>query len=97
MSFRKIFGSSTAKILDHLIENKESDFSMTEIARESGISYRTIQREFPKLIELDFVRMTRKIGRAELYKINLENEVLRQLASSLFELEEKQEYHIAYR
>jgi len=97
MSFRKLFGGPIAKILDHLLENPEADFSLTEIARYAGLSYRTAQREFPKLIELEFVRPTRRVGRAEMYQVNLDNPKLKSLHLNLFEKTLKREEHrVAY-
>lgn len=97
MSFRKLFGGPIAKILDHLLENPEADFSLTEIARYAGVSYRTAQREFPKLIELEFVRPTRRVGRAEMYQVNLANPKLKSLQVSIFEkTPEEEEHRVAY-
>lgn len=73
MSFEKIFNSSSAKLLDVLSKNKERDFSLTELARLAGVSYRTAQRIFPTLIQEQLVKKTRSIGRADLFMINLEN------------------------
>ena len=71
MAFKHIFGNTpVAKILDHLLENHEQDFSLTELSRESGVAYRTLQRVFPPLVEQGLVQRTRRIGRADMYKLN---------------------------
>ena len=73
MSFHKIFNSASAKMLDILSQNQAADYSLTELSRLAGVSYRTAQRIFPTLIEHDLVKKTRSIGRADLYMINLDN------------------------
>jgi predicted transcriptional regulator len=84
MSFAKLFGGRVAKVLDVLSVEKEKDFSMTEIARLSGMSYRTMQRIFPALVSQGLVKKTRNIGRAEMYKINLDNLKMFQLHKAVY-------------
>jgi len=68
-------GSSAAKILDFLIIFKEWDYSVSDIAKNSGASFRTVLRELPKLEERGLLKMTRRVGRAKLYKLNIDSEV----------------------
>jgi DNA-binding transcriptional ArsR family regulator len=68
-------GSSVAKILDFLTIFKEWDYSVSDIAKNSGVSFRTVLRELPKLEEKGLLKMTRRVGRAKLYKLNIDSEV----------------------
>jgi len=61
------------RVLDFLIENHFFDFPMTEIARRSNVSYNSIVSFFPNLIKTKIVVKTRKIGKSDYYKLNLEN------------------------
>ena len=55
------------------MESRELDYSMTEIAKNSGIGWTAFSEIWPKLIEKNVVIFTRKIGNAKLYKLNLKN------------------------
>ena len=77
----KIFSSiATARIIDFLLDHKELDYSIKEIADNCKVSVKTIMREIPKLESLGLVSATRKIGRTPLYKINPELKALELLS-----------------
>ena len=61
------------RVLDFLIENHFFDFPMTEIARESNVSYNSIITFFDDFIKSEIIIKTRKIGKSNYYKLNLEN------------------------
>jgi len=69
----------TTRILEFLIEGKDFDYSLTDIANNSGVSWRTVHRLFPKFIKNNMVVKTRAIGRAQLYKLNVKNESIKKL------------------
>jgi len=71
------------RVLDFLIDNHFFDYPMTEIAKESNVSYNSIVKFFPELIKSNFVLKTRKIGKSEYYKLNLDN----QFVSNLIKLD----------
>lgn len=72
--FLKQFGDTPQlRVLDFLIENHFFDFPMTEIARESNVSYNSIKLFFPHFIKSGLVIKTRKIGKSDYYKLNLKN------------------------
>lgn len=78
--FREFIGDNpTTRILEFLIEGKDFDYSLTDIANNSGVSWRTVHRIFPKFIKNNMVTKTRLIGRAQLYKINYKNESIKKL------------------
>jgi len=78
--FREFIGDNpTTRILEFLIEGKDFDYSLTDIANNSGVSWRTVHRIFPRFIRNNMVTKTRLIGRAQLYRINDKNESVKKL------------------
>jgi AcrR family transcriptional regulator len=76
----KAFGDSPKlRIIDIFLTNPFFDFSKNELVRELGMSKQTLYKYFKDLEDLEIVRATRRIGRATLYKINLENPMVRML------------------
>ncbi|MEK6834849.1 MAG: hypothetical protein AABX61_01150 [Nanoarchaeota archaeon] len=72
--FLEYFGDyPLMRVLDFLIGSRELDYSMTEIARNSGVGWTAFSEIWPKLIEKNIVTFTRKIGNAKLYKLNVQN------------------------
>ena len=61
------------RILNFLLIFRDFDYSLTEIAEESGVAWSTLHTVWPKLEELAFVKNTRVIGNAKMYKLNTEN------------------------
>ena len=83
-SFRLIFGDSAiVKVIDFFLDNREFDYSLTDIAKNSDIGWNTLHQFWNDLVRLGVVVKTRKIGRAELYKLNLNSP----LVSKLIELD----------
>jgi len=79
-SFAMVFGGSPIiKVIDFLIDNQEFDYSLTEIARGADVGWSTLHQFWPNLVKLKMVKKTRRIGRAELYKLNLENPIVKKL------------------
>lgn len=66
-------------MLDFLIDHRGYDYSKTEIAEHAGIGWTTINRHWRTLEGWNLVTPTRKIGRATLYKLNEENQIVAQL------------------
>ena len=70
-SFRLVFGDSpVVKVLDFLVDNQDFDYSLTDIAKGAEIAWSTLHQFWPEFVKLGIVLHTRKIGRAELYKLN---------------------------
>lgn len=69
-SFRLVFGDTPIiKVLDFFLDNKEFDYSLTDIAKNADIGWTTLHQFWPRLVKLGIVIRTRRIGRAELYKL----------------------------
>jgi len=61
------------RVLDFLIGNHFFDFPMTEIARESNVSYNSIVVFFDDWVKKQILVKTRKVGKSDYYKLNLDN------------------------
>lgn len=78
--FIKTFGNYPAlRIIDFLMESEVFDYSITEIAKNSGVHFQTFQKIWPRFVKNNFVVKTRRLGNSELYKINKENPVIQKL------------------
>lgn len=80
MALDDLFLDNTiAKILDHFIAHEGYDYTKNEVSRYTGLSRMTLHRNWHVLEESELIRPTRKIGRAQLYTLNKENEATRKL------------------
>lgn len=76
----KAFGySPKLRIIDIFLTNPYFDFSKEELAKELGMSKQTIYKNFKDLEELGVVKVSRKIGRATMYRINREHPLVKRL------------------
>ncbi len=72
--FLEYFGDTPQlKVLDFLIENFSFDYPMTQIARESKVSYNSIRVFFDNFVKAGILIQTRKVGKSDYYKLNTEN------------------------
>jgi len=67
------------RVIDFLIDSHFFDYPVTEIARESNVSYNSLKVFFPNFIKSGIVVKTRKIGKSDYYKLNLENSFVKNL------------------
>ncbi len=78
--FVEVFGNNPIiKVLDFLITFQLFDYPLTEIAKNSGVSYSTLQTFWEKLERNNIVIKTRRVGKSDLYKLNTKNPAVRQL------------------
>jgi transcription initiation factor IIE alpha subunit len=67
----ELFGETPeVRLIDFFMDNPLFDFTKKEIIEELGMNKRTLYRVLPKLEEEGIVVVSRKIGRAKLYRIN---------------------------
>ena len=72
--FTKTIGNTPKiKVLEFLIEGREMDYSVSDIAEGAGIGRTTLFRIWNDFVDLEIVKNTRNIGNAKLYKLNLSN------------------------
>ncbi|MBS3153370.1 helix-turn-helix transcriptional regulator [Candidatus Woesearchaeota archaeon] len=78
--FVEVFGNNPIiKVIDFLITFQLFDYPLTEIAKNSGVSYSTLQTFWDKLESNNVVVKTRRVGKSDLYKLNTENPAIKQL------------------
>ena len=67
------------KVLEFLIEGREFDYSISDIAGGAGIGRTTLFRIWDDFVELGIVKNTRNIGNAKLYKLNIANPFIKKM------------------
>ena len=78
--FIEVFGSNPImKVLNFLITYQLFDYPLTEIAKNSEVSYSTLQTFWEKLEKNKIVIKTRRVGKSDLYKLNTNNPAIKQL------------------
>ncbi len=83
----KAFGySPKLRILDIFLTNPYLDFSKEELVRELGMSKQTLYKNFKDLVELGVIKVSRKIGRATMYRINREHPLVKRLDEMINEI-----------
>jgi DNA-binding transcriptional ArsR family regulator len=83
---RTLGDSPKLRIIDFFLDNPLFDFTKKEVIEALGMSKQTFYKYFPDLERDGIVVVSRKIGRARLYKINLEHplvEMLREYEAKL--------------
>ncbi len=76
--FRELFGDTPKiRVLEYLLEGRELDHSIGDIADGAGINRVTLFRMWGKLEKPKIIIHTRDIGNAKLYKLNLGNPYVR--------------------
>ena len=67
------------RVLDFLIGFNFFDYPLTEIARNSNVSYNSLKSFFDNFVKSGIVIKTRRIGKSDYYKLNLENSFVQNL------------------
>ena len=69
-----VFPCSTSKVLDFMITFSDWDYSITDIGKNSGLSFKTGFDEVKKLESQRILVKNRVVGKAILYKLNVKSE-----------------------
>ena len=78
--FMEYFGNyPLIRVLDFLIDGRDMDYSMTEIAKNSGVGWTAFSEIWKSLTKREIVVLTRKIGNAKLFKLNTKNQWVSEL------------------
>ncbi|MAH03730.1 hypothetical protein CMI39_03005 [Candidatus Pacearchaeota archaeon] len=78
--FRRALGDTPKiRVLEFLIEGRELDYSISDIAEGAEIGRTTLFRIWEDLIKTKIIIPTRQIGNAKLYKLNKSNSFVRKL------------------
>lgn len=76
----KVLGKSPQlRIVDFFLDNRMFDYSKKEIIEELGMSKTTFYRVWREIEGREMVRVTRKFGKTKLYKLNTDNELVKNL------------------
>ncbi|MGI0086887.1 MAG: winged helix-turn-helix domain-containing protein [Nitrosotalea sp.] len=84
-----VFPGSTSKILDFLATFKDWDYSVSDIAKNSMVSFKTVLNEIKNLERQGIVSRTRNVGKAIMYKLNLDSKQGVYIDKLVFELATK--------
>ena len=87
----KVFSSrAVSQIMDFFLDHKEFDYSPGEIAKKTGLSFRTIFREIPCLEKNQLIYISRKIGKTSMYRLNTDLQAVVFLEKFAFEMSQLQ-------
>lgn len=82
-----VFSSrAVSQIIDFFLDHKEFDYSPGEIAKKTGLSFRTIFRELPYLEKNQLIYISRKIGKTNMYRLNTDLQAVAFLEKFAFEM-----------
>ena len=81
---------AVSQIMDFFLDHKEFDYSPGEIAKKTGLSFRTIFRELPHLEKNQLVYISRKIGKTNMYRLNTDFQAVTFLEKFAFEMSQLQ-------
>ena len=86
-----VFSSrAVSQIIDFFLDHKEFDYSPGEIAKKTGLSFRTIFRELPNLEKNQLIYISRKIGKTSMYRLNTDFQAVTFLEKFAFEMSQLQ-------
>ena len=73
-AFLELVGDTPfTRLLDFFITGRNFDYTLTDLSKKAGVSWTTLNRIFPKLLERGMVVKVRQVGMAKLYKLNMDN------------------------
>lgn len=80
-AFRELLGDTPKiRVLEYLLEGRELDHSIGDIADGAGINRVTLFRMWHEIENANVVIHTRNIGNAKLFKLNMKNPSILKLA-----------------
>lgn len=71
--------SPMTRILDYLLTERTLDFSLSDLARNAKVGRATLYRYLDSLIKNKILIPSRIIGRAKLFKLNMDQPVVKKL------------------
>ena len=78
--FIKLFGDyPLIRVLNYFLIYRELDYSLTDIAEGSGVAWSTLNLLWPKLEKMKLVNHTRDVGKAKMYRLNIQNPTVKEL------------------
>lgn len=87
--FADVFGNGPeVRVLDFLMDHVGYDYTITDVARETGVSRPTLYKMWDNFIQLGLIKKTRRIGNAQLYELDGENPIVKKMEQFDFSLSE---------
>ena len=84
--FLEVFGDTPInRVLDFLIVHEEFDYSMKDIAANSGVGYATLKLFWTNLEKNKIVSLTRQVGKAKMYRLNSRNKAVQRFKDFYWE------------
>ena len=85
--FKKALGDTPKiRVLEFLMEGRELDYSISDIAEGAEIGRTTLFRIWNDLKKTNIIKHTRIIGNAKLYKLNIENPFVQKIVELFDEI-----------
>ena len=76
----KVFGESAVlKVLDVLMSHPSMDYSKKDLAEAAGVAESTVHRSWDRIERIGAVTESRKYGKTQLYKLNQDSDIVKQL------------------
>jgi len=76
---RCLGNSPTLRIIDFFLDNRLFDYTKNEVIKNLKMGRVTFFKYWKELEKLGAVKVTRKIGKSKLYKLNEEDEIVQKL------------------
>ena len=67
------------RMLDFLIVFREYDYNKQDIAKNSNVSWNTLDKIWNKLVDSSIIVHTRKVGKSQMFRINQDNVAVKKL------------------
>lgn len=84
--FLGVFGDTPInRVLDFLIVHEEFDYSMKDIAENSGVGYATLKLFWENLEKNKIVILMRTVGKAKMYRLNSGNKTVQRFKDFYWE------------
>lgn len=80
MGLIHIFGDKPVhRVLDFFRVHSSWDYSIKDVSKATGVSYRTLQKLVPELLRRGFLKYTRTEGKAKLYMFDKDSKIAMEL------------------
>lgn len=82
-----VFGETPLlKVLDFLLDFDSFDYSIGQISKETKTKWESVENALNFLMKKGIVKKTRKVGKAQFYMLNKENELAKLIQNIDFRL-----------
>ena len=71
--------SPKMKILDVLITGREFEYTLNDVVNASKVNRQNAFNILREMVDLKIIKKAKKVGRLQYYRLNIENEAVKQL------------------